>query len=149
MRLLVSVQWSFLRYFAIAAERRNQARPPVLGAPSAGTAKQVWPTRIIVEVEDPGDAAGDEAERAIRARRISFWTACGARLLQARGYVLPDYTASGTTEPMLLMAATPAALPSVQGNVLRRLVLAIYTDRYGMAPNDSLVSRALASIAPG
>jgi acetyltransferase (GNAT) family protein len=148
LRLLVSVQWSFLRYFAIAAERRNQG----LGRQfwqllQLELQKQAWPTRIIFEVEDPGDSAGDEAERAIRARRISFWTACGARLLEARGYVLPDYTASGTTEPMLLMAATAAAVPSVQGDVLRGLVLAIYTDRYGMAPNDPLVSQALASIA--
>jgi hypothetical protein len=61
--------------------------------------------------------------------------------------VLPDYTSSGTTEPMLLMAATPVAVPSVQGDELRRLVLAIYTDRYGLAPNDPLVSQALESIA--
>jgi hypothetical protein len=31
---------------------------------------------------------------------------------------------------------------------LRSLVLAIYTDRYGMAPDDPLVARALASIEP-
>ena len=148
LRLLVSVHWSFLRYFAIAAERQGQA----LGRQfwqllQVELRKQAWPTWIIFEVEDPGDSADDEAERTIRVRRISFWTACGARLLQAPGYVLPDYTASGTTEPMLLMAATPAAVPSVQGDVLRRLVLAIYTDRYGMAPNDPLVSQALTSIA--
>ena len=148
LRLLVSVQWSFLRYFAIAAERRKRG----LGRQfwqllQLELRKQAWPTRIIFEVEDPGDSAGDEAERAIRARRISFWTACGARLLQAPGYVLPDYTSSGTTEPMLLMAATRVAVPSVQGDELRRLVLAIYTDRYGLAPNDPLVSQALESIA--
>jgi hypothetical protein len=48
---------------------------------------------------------------------------------------------------MLLMAATPVAVPSVQGDELRRLVLAIYIDRYGLAPNDPLVSQALESIA--
>ena len=92
------------------------------------------------------DAAGDDAERVIRDRRISFWTACGARLLPAPGYVLPDYTASGTTEPMLLMAATPADAPSVHSDRLRKLVLAIYTDRYGMAADNPLVAQALASI---
>ena len=148
-RLLASVEWSFLRYFAIAGDRRSRG----LGRQfwhllQLSLQKEAWPTCIVFEVEDPGQAAGDEAQRAIRTRRISFWTACGARLLPARGYVLPDYTASGTTEPMLLMAVTPAAVPSVQGDWIRRLVLAIYTDRYGMAPDDPLVSRAIASIVP-
>jgi hypothetical protein len=39
-----------------------------------------WPTRVIFEVEDPPEAAGDEAQRVIRERRLRFWTACGARL---------------------------------------------------------------------
>jgi len=148
LRLLGSVHWSFLRYFAIAGKRRSQGLgrqfwqllPPLLG-------KEAWPTRIVFEVENPGEVAGAEAERVIRRRRINFWTTCGARLLPAPGYVLPDYTDSGMTEPMLLMAAGPAAFPSVQGERLRQLVLAIYTDRYGLSPADPLVSRALASIA--
>jgi len=54
------------------------------------------------------------------------------------------------TEPMLLMAATPAALSDrlIEGDRLKSLVLAIYTDRYGMRSDDPLVLRALASIAP-
>jgi hypothetical protein len=62
------------------------------------------------------------------------------------GLVVDD-TASGTTEPMLLMAATPAVAASVLGDQLRKLVRAIYTDRYGLPPNDPLVSRALVAIA--
>jgi hypothetical protein len=148
LRLLRSVEWSFLRYFAIAEERRSRG----LGRRfwrllHHSLRNEAWPPRIIFEVEDPGDVAADEAERVIRRRRISFWTACGARLLPVSGYVLPDYTAAGTTEPMLLMAATPAVAPSVQGDQLRKLVRAIYTDRYGLQPDDPLVSRALASIA--
>jgi len=147
LRRLGSVDWSFLRYFAIAGERRSQG----LGRRfwqllHQSLRSQAWPTCVIFEVEDPADAAGDDAERVIRDRRISFWTACGARLLPAPGYVLPDYTASGTTEPMLLMAATPADAPSVHSDRLRKLVLAIYTDRYGMAADNPLVAQALASI---
>jgi hypothetical protein len=149
LRLLGSVEWSFLRYFAIAGERRGQG----LGRQfwqllHQSLREKAWPTCIIFEVEDPLEAAGDEAERVIRERRISFWAACGGRLVPASEYVLPDYAASGTTEPVLLMAAAPAAAPAVQGDRLRKLVLAIYTDRYGMAPDDPIVSRALASIAP-
>jgi hypothetical protein len=148
LRLLGSVEWSFLRYFAIAGERRSQG----LGRQfwrllHLSLRNAAWPTRVIFEVEDPAEAADDEAEREIRERRLSFWTACGARLLPVRDYVLPDYTGSGMTEPMLLMAATPASVPAVASDRLRALVQAIYTDRYRMAPDDPLVTRALESIA--
>ena len=149
LRRLGSVEWSFLRYFAIADERRSQG----LGRRfwrllHQSLQEQAWPARVIFEVEDPGQAAGDDGERVIRDRRISFWTACGARLLPASGYVLPDYTACGMTEPMLLMAAAPAAaMAAGHRDGLRKLILAIYTDRYGMAPDDPLVTRALASIS--
>lgn len=148
LRLLRSVDWSFLRYFAITGKRRSQG----LGHQfwqflNQALRKEAWPVCIIFEVENPSETNGDKAERVIRQRRIDFWTACGARQLPVSGYVLPDYTASGTTEAMLLMAATPAAVSAVQGDQLRKLVRAIYTDRYGLPPNDPLVSRALASIA--
>jgi hypothetical protein len=149
LRMLSSVEWSFLRYFAIGAERRSQG----LGHQfwqllQLALRTKAWPANIVFEVEDPSEQAASQAERFIRERRVRFWAACGARLLPATGYVLPDYTGSGRTEPMLLMAATPAAVQPPQGHLLRRLVLAIYTDRYGMAADDPLVSRALASIAP-
>lgn len=148
LRLLRSADWSFLRYFAITGNRRSQG----LGHQfwqllHRSLRAQDWPVRIIFEVEDPSETNGDEAERVIRQRRINFWTKCGARLLPVSGYVLPDYTASGTTEAMLLMAATPAAVPPVHGNQLRTLVLAIYADRYDLPPDDPLVAQALASIA--
>jgi hypothetical protein len=38
-------------------------------------------------------------------------------------------------------------VPAVGRNRLRALVMAIYTDRYGMDPDDPLVTRVLASIA--
>lgn len=148
LRLLGSVEWSFLRYFAIAGERRSQG----LGRQfwqllHLSLRDAAWPTRVIFEVENPAEAAGDEAERVIRERRLSFWTACGARLLPVFEYVLPDYTGSGVTEPMSLMAATPAAAPAVTSDRLGALVKAIYTDRYCIAPDDPLVTLALASIA--
>jgi len=64
------------------------------------------------------------------------------------GYVLPDYTGSGMTEPTLLMAAAPAMTALAQSDQLRSLVRAIYMDRYCLPPGHPLVSRALASIAP-
>jgi hypothetical protein len=148
VRLLGSAGWSFLRYFAIAGERRGQG----LGRQfwrlaNLSLREYAWPESVVFEVEDPAETGIDQAQRVTRERRVSFWTGCGARLLPAPGYVLPDYTGSGTTEPMLLMASAPAAGPLVHGERLRGLVLAIYTDRYRLAPDDPLVARALASIS--
>jgi hypothetical protein len=150
LRLLGSVDWSFLRYFAIAGKRRSQGLGHQFWQGLHQSLRtEAWPACILFEVENPSETNGDNAERTIRERRISFWTACGARLLPVSDYVLPDYTGSGTTEAMLLMAATPAAVPAVQGDQLRKLVRAIYTDRYGLRPNDPLVSQAVASITDG
>jgi hypothetical protein len=147
LRLLRSVEWSFLRYFAIDASRRGQGVGRQFWDLLPGCLRAgAWPRRIVFEVEDPAEAAGSAAERVIRERRIRFWTGCGARLLPVPGYVLPDYTGSGMTEPMLLMAGGPDATPVVERDELRSLVLAIYTDRYGLPGTHPLASRALASI---
>ena len=147
LRRLGSVRWSFLRYFAVAGERRGQGTGrQVWRLLQRSLALEAWPVRTVFEVEDPDDAADDDAERLIRRRRVGFWAACGARPLPAPGYVLPDVTGAGVTEPMLLMAATPEQPPPVRGEQLKSLVLAIYTERYGLLPDSPLVSRALASI---
>jgi hypothetical protein len=147
LRLLGSAQWSFLRYFAVASGRRSQGLGhqfwQLLQAPVTAAG---WPGRIVFEVEDPDEAADDEPECLLRRRRIDFWTSCGARPLAVPGYVLPDYTGCGMTEPVLLMASAPGPAPACTGDVLRSLVLAIYTERYGLAVNDPLVTQALASI---
>lgn len=83
----------------------------------------------------------------MRERRVRFWAGCGGRLLPVPDYVLPDYTGCGKTEPTLLMASEPGEGSSWSPEELRSLVLAIYTDRYGLAASDSLVTGALASIA--
>lgn len=142
VRLLRSVGWTFLRYFAIDRARRSQGYGGeywriLRAALAAGD----WPARVVFEVEDPAEAADDAAECLLRRRRIAFWTAAGAHLLPVPGYVMPDYTGAGT-EPVLLMAGAEVG-PAAR---LRSLVLGIYTDRYGLVPGDPLVSRALATI---
>lgn len=52
------------------------------------------------------------------------------------------------TQPMLLMASTPATDPPVHGDRLRRLVTAIYTDRYGLAPDTSPYSGQWRQLLP-
>ena len=106
---LSCVGWSFLRYFAIAENRRSQAVGRRFWRLVGASLRDVdWPERVVFEVENPADVEA-EAERVIRRRRMSFWTACGARLLAVPDYVLPDYTGSGLAEPMLLMAGGPSS----------------------------------------
>ena len=148
LRLLPSASWTFLRYFAIAAHRRGQgAGRQFWQLLRTSVAVAGWPARIVFEVEDPGEVPADEAERLTRERRLRFWSGCGARLLSVPGYVLPDYTGSGITEPILLMAIDPSSSRPCPEEELRTVVLGIYTDRYGLASSDPLVTGALASIS--
>jgi GNAT superfamily N-acetyltransferase len=147
LRLLPSASWSFLRYFAVAADRRSQGVGRQFWRLVQASIKATrWPARTVFEVEDPGEAGGDRAERLARQRRIRFWTSCGAELLPVPDYVLPDYTGCGKTEPVLLMASDPSAGSPCSGNELRSVVLAIYTDRYGLTSSDPLVTQAVASV---
>lgn len=147
LRLLPSASWSFLRFFAVAAPHRSQrVGRQFWQLLQASVRAAGWPARIVFEVEDPDEAADDEAERLVRQRRIRFWADCSARLLTVPGYVLPDYTGCGMTEPILLMASDTGTSSPCSGDELRSVVLAIYTDRYGLTNSDRLVADALASI---
>jgi hypothetical protein len=142
LRVLGSAGWVFLRYFGIAADRRRQGAGRRLWQLLPGAWPAGWPGRVAFEVEDPAAAAGHE--RLVRRDRVSFWRGCGTEQLPVPGYAMPDFTGAhgAAAEPMLLMAA-----PACAGAELRRLVLAIYTDRYGLAPQDPLVVRALESVS--
>jgi GNAT superfamily N-acetyltransferase len=144
---LIPGDWAFLRYFAVAATRRSNGIGRQFFAqlgqelPGAG-----WPTRIVWEVEHPDEPAVDADERATRQRRVAFWRACGAQTLGVRDYTLPDFTGTGFTERMLLMAAVPAGASLPAGERLRELVLGVYTGRYLLAADDPLVVAALDSV---
>lgn len=147
VRLLDSVGWVFLRYFAIAADRRRERLGLRLWRLlQESVTADGWPGRICFEVEDPAEAGDDRAERLVREGRVGFWASCGTVPLPVPGYMMPDITPLAPPEPMLLMAASSAAAKA-QGDQLARLVLAIYTERYGLLPENSLVRQALDSIA--
>src|ERR1700751_4853037 len=144
LRMLPSASWTFLRYFAVAAPRRSQgAGRQFWRLVQAAVNAAGWPDRIVFEGEEPGEAGDDDPERLVRERRLRFWAGCGARLLPVPGYVLPDYTGCGGTEPILLMAGDPGEGSLWSPDELMSLVLAIYPDRYGLAGNDPLVTEAL------
>ncbi|MEV6239106.1 GNAT family N-acetyltransferase [Lentzea sp. NPDC051838] len=138
LRVLGDTGWVYLRYFTVGEKGR-------------GLGEQLWKhlqvamtaaghTRIIYDVEDPAQHGIEPAEETIRRRRIEFYRRLGAVLLPVNGYLPPQGSAG---YPMLLMAADyvdndPAALDD-----LRRIVLAVYEHRYGMAATDPVVSKTL------
>jgi hypothetical protein len=146
LRLLGEADWAFLRYFAIRADRRRTGlgqrfwplvRRSVLDAG--------WPSRIVFEVEDPAHAA-DEDQRLVSAARIEFWKRCGCDELPVSGYVMPSINGTVPPEPMLLMAADPAAPTPMPAGQVRALVRAVYHGRYQLDPGHPLVRAALASV---
>lgn len=145
VKRLETAGWTFLRYFAIdPRRRREQLGLDLWQLLGEAIAADGWPDLVCFEVEDPAQAR-DDAERRVREGRVGFWTRCGAVPLPVPGYVMPDFTGLAAAEPMLLMAASSAA-PQAQGERLAALVLALYAERYGLPPADSLVTRALNSI---
>jgi hypothetical protein len=145
--LLGHTGWIFLRYYGISATRRRRGVgrrfwPLLLTALDCAG----WPDRVVFEVEDPGQAGPDEAEKGVRDARIAFWERCGARLLPVDGYVMPDLAGLSAPEPMRLMAydaATGGQLPPGQ---VADLVAALYSCRYGLAGDHPMVLAALTSI---
>jgi hypothetical protein len=150
LRLLDTVGWVFLRYYAVAAQCRRQRlglRFWQLLSPSLTSAG--WPARIAFEVEDPADARGDPAEQDVRRGRIAFWESCGAVILPVPRYVMPALTALGAAEPMILMAADSASPDRPGPASLAELIRAIYGQHYRLAPGHSMITAALDSIEAG
>lgn len=74
LRVLDAGGWTFLRYCAIAAQRRGAGLGQRFWRLLGPSVEKVgWPARIAFEVEDPGHAASDDA-RAVAVARIAFWT---------------------------------------------------------------------------
>jgi len=145
VRMLDSVGWVFLRYFAIAAERRGERLGRALWELLPGClARDGWPGPICFEVEDPAHA-DDEPERLVREGRIGFWESCGTVRLAVPGYLMPGIAGPAGPEPVLLMASAPDAARTSAAE-LGDLVRAIYTGRYGLSPEDDMVRRAVDSI---
>ena len=150
LRRLTTADTVFLRYYGIAADRRRSR----LGLRfwqqlTRFVAASGWPTRIAFEVEDPAGAHADEPERQIRLGRISFWERCGAVVQPVTGYAIPALTGIGHPEPMALMIADPDDGDRLSDEELTVLVRTIFTEHYGLAPQDPLIAEAVASIGSG
>jgi hypothetical protein len=143
------VDWVFLRYYAVAADRRRTGLGRAFwDLTLQQLAHERWPVRVAFEVEDPAEAAGDADEQAVRRGRINFWVGCGAGQLTVPGYVMPALTPIGQSEPMILMSADPGGTCGSSASELAALVRAIFTDHYGLAADDQLLVTALGSAKP-
>jgi GNAT superfamily N-acetyltransferase len=140
-----SVQWSYLEYFAVAADRRGH-----------GLGGQLWhavlqdltvrdqPGRVVLEVEDPAEVPPGSPERRQRERRIRFYERQGAQLLPVRDYHVPrldDVTGSYSMLPLWAAVTGDTGPPSRAE--LFRLLPAVYAAGYGVPADDPLVLAAL------
>lgn len=128
----------FLEYFAVDSRLRSRGlgasmlarlRPELEGAEA-----------VLFEVERPQDATG--AERAIRERRINFYLRNGATIVEcAPNYRAPDLADETKTLPFTLMwlPLAAGAPPAPAGSLLRRSVVAVLTQSYGLDSADPLV----------
>lgn len=140
---LESVGWHLLEYMAIAPGRRGGGLGGAVWEHVAEGAARAGASGVVLEVEDPEEHGIDADERQTRERRISFWERCGAGRLPVPRYVVPNLDDSGT-EPLVLMASPADAATATP--VLAALVRAIYTEAYGLAPDDPLVVTALGTL---
>jgi GNAT superfamily N-acetyltransferase len=136
----------FLEYFAVSRDRRSRGlgasmltrlRPELEGAEA-----------VLFEVERPQDATG--AEREIRERRIAFYLRNGAAIVEcAPNYRAPDLEDDTKTVPFTLMwlPLAEGAPPAPAGSLLRRSVVAVLTQSYGLDSADPLVDAVADDLA--
>ena len=97
-------------------------------APQSSQAKNLDPTGLIWEIEDP-DAAVDELERAERQKRVRFFRCLGGELL-ARRYMQPPVDGVAPVPMRLMYRPAPGShLPTEPA--VEALVRAIYFEKYG------------------
>jgi GNAT superfamily N-acetyltransferase len=140
LRQLGPTGWVFLRYFV--AGSRGQGVGAQLWSHVTRAMAEAGYSRMVYDVEDPGEHLVEGTEVVIRKRRIGFYERLGAQLLPVSGYLPPH---GDDTHPMLLMAADldQAQTPPLDDEDLRRVVEAVYEHRYGLPANDPVVQHTL------
>jgi GNAT superfamily N-acetyltransferase len=139
------VQWSYLEYFAVAADRRGHGVGGQLWRAMIGDLRaRRQPGRVVLDVEDPAGVPAGSPDARQRERRIRFYYRQGARRLPIREYVVPRLRGVTGSQPMLLLWARVAdgVEPPAQTEVLE-LLPAVYAAGYGLPADHPLVLAAL------
>jgi GNAT superfamily N-acetyltransferase len=106
VRDLGETDWTFLRYFVVAADRRGHGVGGRLWSALCRDLAARGRRRLLFDVEDPDDPAADRHEVDERWRRVRFYRRAGADLVAADSYAPPHHGAPGTpTMPLRPMGA--------------------------------------------
>jgi GNAT superfamily N-acetyltransferase len=100
---------------------------------------------LLVEVE-ADVAAGDDAEREARRRRLAFYRRLGCRRIADLDYQLPLRTAGIPPAMHLLVHRPPDDAPVPRADLARAL-RTVYADVYDQSPDDPRIAQMLARVA--
>ncbi|MCL4344359.1 MAG: GNAT family N-acetyltransferase [Nitrososphaerota archaeon] len=92
--------------------------------------------QLLLEVEDP--SCGERRDQ--KKLRVMFYRKNGGKLLANVRYILPPLSGGEPTR-MILMALTPRS--TLNGATVRRMILKIYTELYGLHAENALVQQTL------
>jgi GNAT superfamily N-acetyltransferase len=138
VRDLGDTQWTFLRYFVVAAQRRGQGIGGRLWSALCRDLAARGRGRLLFDVEDPDDAAADPHEADERRRRVRFYRRLGADLVDPAAYAPPHHGEAGTAAiPLRLLGADLDAKGGsrpldLDGPATEQLVAAVMQLRYGV-----------------
>jgi GNAT superfamily N-acetyltransferase len=141
-QLLAPLGVHYLGYLAVAPAGRDQGVGTSLLRHVLERARVDGAGAVVLEVEDPAAATGED-DRVQRERRLAFYTRAGAVRLPL-AWRTPFADRSGT-EPMYLLWV-PVSAPPPEGRALLDLATGLYTLHYGVAADDPLVTRVLGSV---
>jgi ribosomal protein S18 acetylase RimI-like enzyme len=123
---------AFLRYFAVDATQRGRGRGATLWGLLRAHLVQAGFRVLYLDVEDAAEPGIDTAERAIRVRRIAFYSRLGAIQLPVDAYRPPH---GEVRHAMRLLAAdlTTARTAPAEPAWVADAVRSVYRHRYGLA----------------
>jgi len=100
---------------------------------------------IIVEVEDPRYADNKQKAQC----RVEFYLRNGAKKMKSVSYILPPLSAGAPTR-MIVMVLSPEnmSIDELPGETVRGLFVQIFTELYGRAMDDSLLSSFVNDVPP-
>jgi len=136
VRDLGPTRWTFLRYYAVG--RRGRGTGSAMWGHLTGLLAGEGRTRLVWDVEDPGEPGLSPALVEEHRRRIVFYERLGGRLLPVRDYAPPHEDGHA---PRLLLMDTP--LGGGDDAPLRDVVAAVFRWRYGRPVDDPVVARTL------
>lgn len=128
-----------LEYLAVARAIRNEGIGGQLLDDLVRQLRAQDATHALV-IEAEAEDGGDEAERALRRRRIAFYQRHGAQLIPGtEWYRAPNANDAGSTAMKLMWLALDTTCGLPPKNQVRDCVRGIYTRDYGLPPKHPLM----------